>query len=399
MASGNVGPLAESLSLSNAQPQGMEFSGSLDTYQSAMVSETTCRQASPSRTVPKSPSKNAVPPKRLSMTTKRNTPAPATASSRSNPPSTSWSASGTGLSKPPTRPSISSAVRRPATNVTAATAASTGHRKRSSVASNEMINSKRGGLSAAGENIKPTSSKPEAKRNGYDKADLRNAVQTFNVDKPNLVTKAEQSVTTGRTGNTSPVKSVLRSATNSSRPGSLNTTSRGIRPTVSSVGGGPKVEAVKKKLSTIPASPALANLDTNTLESLIVPAATTKRPVLHSRKSTMSVTIEQRLREMELVHQMLRVAMAEDGSDDEEAKEEYGRKVDESLASLRTKLEEARRNEGIDTQESEASKVSSEQSSRVATNQATSGDANLLEALHESEGKVSICQTKITSES
>lgn len=65
----------------------------------------------------------------------------------------------------------------------------------------------------------------------------------------------------------------------------------------------------------------------------------------------MSVTIEQRLREMELVSQMLQVAMAEDGDESDEVKEEYGKRVDESLASLRTKLEEARRNEGLDSGE------------------------------------------------
>lgn len=51
---------------------------------------------------------------------------------------------------------------------------------------------------------------------------------------------------------------------------------------------------------------------------------------------------------MELVHQMLQVAMAEDGDESDEVKEEYGKRVDESLASLRTKLQEARRNEGLD---------------------------------------------------
>ena len=90
---------------------------------------------------------------------------------------------------------------------------------------------------------------------------------------------------------------------------------------------------------------------------------------------------------------MLRVAIAEDGDDDDEVKEEYGRKVDESLASLRIKLEEARGNEKIEPQEREISKVSSEKSSGVDT-QGTRGDGRLLEALGESEAKVSICQIK-----
>ena len=49
---------------------------------------------------------------------------------------------------------------------------------------------------------------------------------------------------------------------------------------------------------------------------------------------------------MELVSQMLQIAMAEDGDETDEVKEQYGKKMDETLADLREKLEEARRNEG-----------------------------------------------------
>ncbi|KAL8669421.1 MAG: hypothetical protein Q9168_005989, partial [Polycauliona sp. 1 TL-2023] len=70
------------------------------------------------------------------------------------------------------------------------------------------------------------------------------------------------------------------------------------------------------------------------------------RPALGTRKSTMSVTIEQRLRDISLVHQMLRVAMANDGDDDDEVKEQYGKEADERLADLRARLEEARAAEG-----------------------------------------------------
>lgn len=49
---------------------------------------------------------------------------------------------------------------------------------------------------------------------------------------------------------------------------------------------------------------------------------------------------------MELVNQMLRAAMAEDGNEEDEIKEKYGKQADEGLAELRSKLEEARRNEG-----------------------------------------------------
>lgn len=50
------------------------------------------------------------------------------------------------------------------------------------------------------------------------------------------------------------------------------------------------------------------------------------RPVLGVRKSTQSVTIEQRLREMAIVSTMLNAAMGDSG--DDEVKEEYGQQVD-----------------------------------------------------------------------
>ena len=60
----------------------------------------------------------------------------------------------------------------------------------------------------------------------------------------------------------------------------------------------------------------------------------------------MSVAIEQRLREMELVHDMLQIAMAEEGAEDDDVKEDYAKRADETLAAMRVQLEEARRNEG-----------------------------------------------------
>ena len=54
------------------------------------------------------------------------------------------------------------------------------------------------------------------------------------------------------------------------------------------------------------------------------------------------------MREMDLVHSMLKAAMAEDGDEEDEVKEEYGRQMEENLAGLKEKLEEARRNEGKD---------------------------------------------------
>ncbi|KAL8766175.1 MAG: hypothetical protein Q9194_006343 [Teloschistes cf. exilis] len=71
------------------------------------------------------------------------------------------------------------------------------------------------------------------------------------------------------------------------------------------------------------------------------------RPALSTRKSTMSVTIEQRLREISVVHQMLKAAMADDGEEDDALKEEYGKSMDETLAALKGRLEEAKSAEGL----------------------------------------------------
>ena len=49
---------------------------------------------------------------------------------------------------------------------------------------------------------------------------------------------------------------------------------------------------------------------------------------------------------MEVVNEMLTAAMADEGEEAEELKEQYGKKADETLATLREKLEEARRAEG-----------------------------------------------------
>lgn len=51
---------------------------------------------------------------------------------------------------------------------------------------------------------------------------------------------------------------------------------------------------------------------------------------------------------MSVVHEMLRIAMADDGDENDSEKEEYGRQFDQRLAGIREQLEEARRQEGKD---------------------------------------------------
>ena len=105
----------------------------------------------------------------------------------------------------------------------------------------------------------------------------------------------------------------------------------------------------------------------------------------------MSVTIEQRLREMELVHRMLTAAMADDGVEDEQVKEEYGKTADDTLASLRAKLEEARRREGKEGLKEPQSDMDinadGETSDRIEIQSAIS-DGQPVSALAESNQKV-----------
>ena len=60
----------------------------------------------------------------------------------------------------------------------------------------------------------------------------------------------------------------------------------------------------------------------------------------------MSGNVEQRIKEMKMVQDMLKIAMADEAEEDDEVKEEAEKKMEETMADLRNKLEEARRNEG-----------------------------------------------------
>ncbi|KAI4154265.1 MAG: hypothetical protein L6R39_001432 [Caloplaca ligustica] len=108
--------------------------------------------------------------------------------------------------------------------------------------------------------------------------------------------------------------------------------------------------SIRKKTIIDAASPATSALrsEINGVSSNRPPSPPKKvRPGLGTRKSTMSVTIEQRLREISLVHQMLHAAMAEEGDEDDEVKEAYGKQMDDTLAALKSKLEDAKREEAL----------------------------------------------------
>ncbi|KAG7007615.1 hypothetical protein G7Y79_00009g027240 [Physcia stellaris] len=157
----------------------------------------------------------------------------------------------------------------------------------------------------------------------------------------------------------SPSTVSAKPSTHNARP-PTTATHRSTRPIHYSPQSVGKSALAKKRLSSISASPTPPE-ENSPSSAAIQPSnqVMTKaaRPALGARKSTMSVTIEQRWRELALVGTMLRAAMDDDGTPDNATKEEYGDQADKDLAMLRAKLEEARRNEGkepLDTTGEEA---------------------------------------------
>ena len=94
---------------------------------------------------------------------------------------------------------------------------------------------------------------------------------------------------------------------------------------------------------------------------------------------------------MELVHTLLTAAMADDGIEDDQVKEEYGKTADDTLASLRAKLVQARHNEGKEGHkepESNAHTSADGEAGDGADIQHIVDDGQLSSALAESTQKV-----------
>lgn len=339
--------------LSRADPE--DTSDRLET--SSRASDASRQQESPLEAGHHPVPRNGIPPKRLSTMMNRKPPASSTAASRLT--SSSASISGTGLSKPPTRPLPSSTTRRTAPGVAAGTTSSSAHKKRASISSVDIKH--KSDESATEEIVKAPTNLLENRplKNDMKKTSLSSTSHRTSLSSSSSADKRAAST---RQNSDSPTKMALRPTTNSMRPNLASSTSQGTRPLASSargVGGASAFEARKKRLSTIPASPVPRKPGSVSSGPPLSSPTSTKsvRPPLGTRKSTMSISLEQSLREMEVVHKMLQVAMAEDGDSTDEAKEEYGKKVDESLAAIRTKIEEARRSQGHDTGDSKIEEV------------------------------------------
>lgn len=161
----------------------------------------------------------------------------------------------------------------------------------------------------------------------------------------------------------------------------------------------------KKRLSTIPASPAIKsdvegsgdnkeNFDSDVEKKIPT------RPALGSRKSTRSVLIEQQIREFELVSSMLQQAIASDGVDDQE-QQSINEEAAASIAKLKTDLAKVRqfeRENGRLPTESELEQVAEDVNvDGLAKNGEieTSKTPDLKEALADKQTEMDTLQTEL----
>jgi chromosome segregation ATPase len=113
------------------------------------------------------------------------------------------------------------------------------------------------------------------------------------------------------------------------------------------------VSDVKKRLSTIPASPAVkteSKYEDKANDVDAAPQVSTKpaRPTLGGRQSTRSVALAQRIREFEIVNQMLQVAMAQEG--DGEDQEQVQSEAAITIAKLKADLSQTVDQEAVEAQ-------------------------------------------------
>ncbi|KAL8643229.1 MAG: hypothetical protein Q9226_008414 [Calogaya cf. arnoldii] len=244
------------------------------------------------------PSANTATPSKRSTgsATKMSTPTP-TGATRPTKSSVSRSTPTADSVKLSARPAVSTTRSRPQSTVVSSASPAIAHRPRAST----PIESKRGG---------------EKKPLPYD----------YRSRSTSPIKSAMKPPANDRSRATSPIKSNLKSNVKQSTPRPSTTASR------TSVIGNAKTASVQTPTRN---GKSAANPSTAEVAKKV-------RPTLGPRKSTMSVTMEQRLRDISIVHQMLRVAMADDGDDDDEVKEQYGKEADERLADLRSRLEETR---------------------------------------------------------
>ena len=186
-----------------------------------------------------------------------------------------------------------------------------------------------------------------------------------------------------RVSTLSPTKS-RAPATPASRTAASTTPRTTTRPLTSSLRAAGISEG-KKRLSTIPASPAV-NIEASEDDKENAKPA---RPPLGTRQSTRSVVLQQRVREFELVNEMLQAAMAAEDDGDMKKQERLEEEVSESMTKLRNDIDRVRafeKQHGRTPTELELSADS--RTERELTVVAASSAKDLKAELEESQAKV-----------
>ncbi|KAL9025972.1 MAG: hypothetical protein Q9196_005291 [Gyalolechia fulgens] len=307
--------------------------------------------------------KNGIPPKRINATNETRTNPTTPNASRSTVSSASRHTPKGSLTKPPTRPRSKADSDGLHASASSPGPAVVGRKAKNSVSSADGSTiQNRGLLNGRDEEIenKPPPSTERAGSTSPVKSILSRSSLAFSVTtgkRPHstLAQSSKAAMTRGLD------EARMRSGKDPSRNGRTathTTQAKAIpnRPITKRSSNG----SISSQAQTVSSEPTGTVLNRN------LTSPKRMRPGLGPRKSTMSVTIEQRLREMSLVHQMLRAAMVEDGDEDDEVKEEYGKQMDDTLAALKARLKEAKRDEGlVDSEaESETKQVTAEDRNR-----------------------------------
>ncbi|EXJ93157.1 hypothetical protein A1O3_01714 [Capronia epimyces CBS 606.96] len=257
---------------------------------------------------------------------------------------------GGSLSKPPARPtSATTTVRRPPSATATATPTTAAHRPRPSVTSVTSVDERPSSdeKSKAGISARPKRASLAPSTSADRTSTLRSVAAT-----PARRTTIAPSTSTRQSIASPTGARKVPSTPGISRTTSTSTVAPRSRPLTSSISRnvGAVAQAEKKRLSTIPASPAVKTDGEEPEENKENAAAHGEedeeqkapvRPSLGSRQSTRSVLIEQKIREFELVNTMLQAAMTADGADGEE-KESINQEASSIIAKLKSDLVKVR---------------------------------------------------------
>ena len=246
------------------------------------------------------------------------------------------------LNKPPARPTSSTATLK--TPAKGATTPGSAHRKNASITSTEeAIES-----SAFGDERKRSSIAKPAKRMSLagstlpGQTNVKPASEMHDRRSTMQPSPAKERKPIGRATTLSPTKATKPPTTPSTRTpiGGVSRLSRPLTSSLRSTG----VSEGKKRLSTIPASPAVkieadtSGHDKENAKPDGLSKSIPKRPTLGTRQSTRSVVMERQIREFELVHEMLQIAAAAEDAGDQARLSMAEDQVAEKMDKLRENL-------------------------------------------------------------